>query len=115
MCQSIGTIRDLLACHDSDTRYDELPCRSAVAALYLPLIGVVIGALQQLHGYSNDDNSSFTPDVAMAIATSSVSTFMSPDEGKTDLPSQVCSLRLLLLDLRFLIHVYYLISLLFFT
>ena len=89
ICQAVGTTRDLIACHDSDTRYDEISCRSAVAALYLPIIGLVIGALQQLHGYGSEDNSSFTPDVAMAIATSSITTLMGSDESKGELASQV--------------------------
>ena len=85
--QAIDTTRDLIACHDSDTRYDNVSCRSAVAALYLPIVGLVIGALQQLHGYGSEDSSSITPDVAMAIATSSVT--MGSDEGKGDILSQV--------------------------
>jgi len=89
ICQAVDTTRDLIACHDSDTRYDEIPCRSAVAALYLPIIGLVIGALQQLYGYGSEDNSSFTPDVAMAIATSSITTLMGSDENKGELASQV--------------------------
>ena len=89
ICQAVDTTRDLIACHDSDTRYDEISCRSAVAALYLPIIGLVIGALQQLHGYGSEDNSSFTPDVAMAIATSSITTLMGSDESKGELASQV--------------------------
>ena len=89
ICQAVDTTRDLIACHDSDTRYDEISCRSAVAALYLPIIGLVTGALQQLHGYGSEDNSSFTPDVAMAIATSSITTLMGSDESKGELTSQV--------------------------
>ena len=95
ICQAVDTTRDLIACHDSDTRYDEISCRSAVAALYLPIIGLVIGALQQLHGYGSEDNSSFTPDVAMAIATSSI-TLMGSDESKSDLASQVNNQQLLM-------------------
>ena len=86
--QAIDTTRDLIACHDSDTRYDDVECRSSVAALYLPIVGLVIGALPQLHGYGSEDNSSITPDVAMAIATSSITTLMSSDE-RSDIASQV--------------------------
>jgi len=50
---------------------------------------LVIGALQQLYGYGSEDNSSFTPDVAMAIATSSITTLMGSDENKGELASQV--------------------------
>lgn len=89
--QAIDTTRDLIACHDSDTRYDDVSCRSAVAELYLPIIGLVIGALQQLHGYGSEDSSSITPDVAMAIATSSVSGLMGSDDSKGDIGSQVSS------------------------
>ncbi|XP_015776632.1 PREDICTED: dedicator of cytokinesis protein 7-like [Acropora digitifera] len=86
--QAIDTTRDLIAGHDSDTRYDEVPCRSAVAALYLPIVGLVIGALQQLHGYGSGENSSITPDVAMAIATSSIMGGLAVEENKGDLSSQ---------------------------
>ena len=92
--QAIDTTRDLIACHDSDTRYDDVECRSSVAALYLPIVGLVIGALPQLHGYGSEDNSSMTPDVAMAIATSSITTLMSSDE-KSDIASQVIYMHLL--------------------
>ena len=88
ICQAIDTTRDLIACHDSDTRYDEVSCRSAVAAFYLPIAGLVVGALQQLHGYGIDDSSSFTPDVAMAIATSSITTLGS-DDSRGEFASQV--------------------------
>ena len=93
--QATNTTRDLIACHDSDTRYGDLSCRSAVAALYLPIIGLVVGALQQLHGYGSEENSSITPDVAMAIATSSITGVMATEESKGDMASQVCSLILL--------------------
>ena len=55
-----------------DTRYDDPVCRSRVAALYLPLISIVIEALPQFYGYGSEETSGFTPDVAMAIATSSI-------------------------------------------
>ena len=89
ICQAIDTTRDLIACHDSDTRYDNVSCRSAVAALYLPIAGLVVGALHQLHGYGTKDNFSFTPDVAMAIATSSVSTLKGSDDSRNEFSSQV--------------------------
>ena len=89
--QAIDTTRDLIACHDSDTRYDDVSCRSAVAALYLPLVGLVIGSLQQLHGYGSEDSSSVTSDVAMAIAISSITGATGPDESKGDIASQVSS------------------------
>ena len=88
--QAIDTTRDLIACHDSDMRYDEVSCRSAVAALYLPIVGLVIGALQQLHGYGSEENSSITPDMAMAIATSSIMGVIATEENKGDIGSQVC-------------------------
>ncbi|XP_027052730.1 dedicator of cytokinesis protein 7-like, partial [Pocillopora damicornis] len=88
ICQAIDTTRDLIACHDSDTRYDNVSCRSAVAALYLPIAGLVVGALHQLHGYGTKDNFSFTPDVAMAIATSSVSTLKGSDDSRNEFSSQ---------------------------
>ena len=91
ICRAIDTTRDLIACHDSDTRYDNESCRSAVAALYLPIAGLVVGALHQLHGYGTEHSFSFTPDVAMAIATSSISTLMGSDDNRGEFASQVVS------------------------
>lgn len=40
-----------MTCHDCDPRYAEPECRARVAALYLPLLGIIMDVLPQLHGY----------------------------------------------------------------
>ena len=91
--QAIDCITDLIACHDSDTRYDEPSCRARVASLYLPLLGIVIEYLPLLHGAPMDDeNGSLNLSVANAIATSSLTSRWMPnnDEVRSDFSSQVC-------------------------
>ncbi|KAK7862685.1 hypothetical protein R5R35_000927 [Gryllus longicercus] len=46
----VNIIRNLMTCHDCDPRYTEPDCKARVAALYLPLLGIVMDALPQLHG-----------------------------------------------------------------
>lgn len=84
--QAIDCIKDLLSCHDTDTRYDDPVCRGRVADLYLPLLGIVIDALPQLHGYRADEPEGLSPEVAMAISTSSISMRY---ETRPELASQV--------------------------
>ncbi len=45
----VGTLRGLMAAHDADPRLRDADARARVAALYLPLLGVVMDALGQLH------------------------------------------------------------------
>jgi hypothetical protein len=47
----VNLIRNLMTCHDCDPRYAEPECRARVAALYLPLLGIIMDALPQLCGY----------------------------------------------------------------
>ncbi|XP_077992756.1 dedicator of cytokinesis protein 7-like isoform X2 [Glandiceps talaboti] len=47
--KSVDTISNLLACHDTDARYADCEYRARVASLYLPIIGIVIDVLPQLH------------------------------------------------------------------
>ena len=72
-------------------RVDDAMCRSRVAALYLPLVGIVIEALPQLYGYQSEEEVAFNSHVAMAIATSSVSSrfTVTSDESRPDFQSQV--------------------------
>jgi hypothetical protein len=85
-CQAIDCIKDLLSCHDTDTRYDDPVCRSRVADLSLPLLGIVIDALPQLHGYRAEEAEGLSQEVAIAISTSSISTRF---DNRPELTSQV--------------------------
>lgn len=40
--------------HDLDSRYSDPEARARVAVLYLPLLGIVMDAIPQLHTYLND-------------------------------------------------------------
>ncbi|XP_035782880.1 dedicator of cytokinesis protein 7-like [Anopheles albimanus] len=47
--KAINCLRDLLTSHDLDPRYSEVDARARVAALYLPLLGIVMDAIPQLN------------------------------------------------------------------
>uniref|UniRef100_T1J9Y0 Uncharacterized protein n=1 Tax=Strigamia maritima TaxID=126957 RepID=T1J9Y0_STRMM len=82
--KAVNTVRNLLTCHDSDPRYTDAECTSRVAALYLPLVGIVMDALPQLYDWHSDHrgrplsnfagnsdydhHNNFNQSVAMAIA-----------------------------------------------
>ncbi|XP_038048648.1 dedicator of cytokinesis protein 7-like isoform X3 [Patiria miniata] len=86
--QAIDTVCNLLNSHDADTRYTDPDCRMRVAALYLPLLGIIMDAIPQLNchsastvnrpsaamGYDDAeiDGSPVNQSVAMAIAGTSV-------------------------------------------
>ena len=46
--KAINVIRDLMASHDSDMRFQDLDIKSRIASLYLPLLGIVMESLNQL-------------------------------------------------------------------
>jgi dedicator of cytokinesis protein 6/7/8 len=52
----VNMIRNLMTCHDCDPRYADPECRARVAALYLPLLGIVMDALGQLHTGPHDNS-----------------------------------------------------------
>jgi len=71
--KAVNLVRNLLTCHDGDPRYEDPDCRARVAALYLPLVGIVMDNLTQLHGWQADKgDDSLDQSVAMAIAGTSV-------------------------------------------
>lgn len=47
--KAINVIRDLMASHDSDMRFQDLDIKSRIASLYLPLLGIVMESLNQLY------------------------------------------------------------------
>lgn len=52
----VNMIRNLMTCHDCDPRYADPECRARVAALYLPLLGIVMDSLGQLHTGPHDNS-----------------------------------------------------------
>ncbi|XP_031689542.1 dedicator of cytokinesis protein 7 isoform X16 [Oncorhynchus kisutch] len=92
----ISVVHNLLSSHDSDPRYADPEVKARVAMLYLPLIGIVMETLPQLHDFTDshiqwgrpggaqgsadgaggdesveDGNSMISQTVAMAIAGTS--------------------------------------------
>lgn len=79
-------MRNLLASHDVDPRYQNRDVKARIAKLYVPLIGIVIDALPQLCIEMHpavpqqestqmkhiDDTHGIDQNVAMAIAGSSI-------------------------------------------
>ncbi|XP_044286442.1 dedicator of cytokinesis protein 7 isoform X4 [Varanus komodoensis] len=86
----INMVHNLLSSHDSDPRYSDSQVKARVATLYLPLIGVIMESLPQLHDFTESHNQRGRPSctaledyegdggnmisqtVAMAIAGTSV-------------------------------------------
>uniref|UniRef100_A0A8C2KQ64 Dedicator of cytokinesis 7 n=1 Tax=Cyprinus carpio TaxID=7962 RepID=A0A8C2KQ64_CYPCA len=81
----ISVVHNLLSSHDSDPRYADPEVKARVALLYLPLIGIVMETLPQLHDFTgmlidfcirlmlySEGNSMISQTVAMAIAGTSV-------------------------------------------
>ncbi|XP_011501940.1 PREDICTED: dedicator of cytokinesis protein 7 [Ceratosolen solmsi marchali] len=73
--KAIGTVRYLMSCHDADPRYAEPAAKARVAALYLPLLNILMDALPQLYHWDSkersvftDETGSITQSVALAIA-----------------------------------------------
>uniref|UniRef100_A0A665UHJ6 Dedicator of cytokinesis 7 n=1 Tax=Echeneis naucrates TaxID=173247 RepID=A0A665UHJ6_ECHNA len=88
----VSVVHNLLSSHDSDPRYADPEVKARVAMLYLPLIGIVMETLPQLHDFTGEDftavgssaeeaegegNSMISQTVAMAIAGTSTPSPMS--------------------------------------
>uniref|UniRef100_A0A8C0Y4I3 Dedicator of cytokinesis 7 n=2 Tax=Cyprinus carpio TaxID=7962 RepID=A0A8C0Y4I3_CYPCA len=89
-CKVISVVHNMLSSHDSDPRYADPEVKARVALLYLPLIGIVMETLPQLHDFTEshnqwgrpggpgteeqeaEGNSMISQTVAMAIAGTSV-------------------------------------------
>lgn len=50
----INVVHNLLSSHDSDPRYADAEVKARVAMLYLPLIGIVMETLPQLHDFTGN-------------------------------------------------------------
>lgn len=70
--KAIGTIRYLMNSHDVDPRYSDPSAKARVAALYLPLLNIIMDALPQLYHWDskdrNEESGSITQTVALAIS-----------------------------------------------
>lgn len=51
----VSVVHNLLSSHDSDPRYADPEVKARVAMLYLPLIGIVMETLPQLHDFTGED------------------------------------------------------------
>lgn len=62
--KAIRCVRNLMTSHDFDSRYYERESRARFAVLYLPLLGIVMDAIPQLHAYLQEshDNIGFLDD-----------------------------------------------------
>jgi len=47
--QAIQVLRDLLASHDSDSRFNSSECRATIASIYLPLLTIVMDNYSHLY------------------------------------------------------------------
>ncbi|KAK0179557.1 hypothetical protein PV327_005299 [Microctonus hyperodae] len=73
--KAIGTIRYVMSNHDGDSRYVDPSAKARVAALYLPLLNIVMDALPQLYHWDSkdknvglDESIAITQSIALAIA-----------------------------------------------
>ncbi|CAB1323907.1 unnamed protein product [Coregonus sp. 'balchen'] len=52
----VSVVHNLLSSHDSDPRYADPEVKARVAMLYLPLIGIIMETLPQLHDFTESHN-----------------------------------------------------------
>lgn len=52
----VSVVHNLLSSHDSDPRYADPEVKARVAMLYLPLIGIVMETLPQLHDFTGTED-----------------------------------------------------------
>uniref|UniRef100_A0A2K6F2E1 Dedicator of cytokinesis 7 n=1 Tax=Propithecus coquereli TaxID=379532 RepID=A0A2K6F2E1_PROCO len=62
----INMVHNLLSSHDSDPRYSDPQIKARVAMLYLPLIGIIMETVPQLHDFTETHNQRGRP---ICIAT----------------------------------------------
>lgn len=54
--KAIRCVRNLMTIHDSDSRYSDAEARCRVAVLYIPLMGIIMDTIPQLHSYIQDSH-----------------------------------------------------------
>ncbi|XP_036834538.1 dedicator of cytokinesis protein 7 isoform X10 [Oncorhynchus mykiss] len=64
----VSVVHNLLSSHDSDPRYADPEVKARVATLYLPLIGIVMETLPQLHDFTESHNQWGRPGGAQGAA-----------------------------------------------
>uniref|UniRef100_A0A1A8FHZ3 Dedicator of cytokinesis 7 n=1 Tax=Nothobranchius korthausae TaxID=1143690 RepID=A0A1A8FHZ3_9TELE len=67
----VSVVHNLLSSHDSDPRYADPEVKARVAMLYLPLIGIVMETLLQLHDFTEAHNQWGRPGCPQGAAVSS--------------------------------------------
>uniref|UniRef100_A0A7N6FKZ0 Dedicator of cytokinesis 6 n=1 Tax=Anabas testudineus TaxID=64144 RepID=A0A7N6FKZ0_ANATE len=87
--KAISAVHSMLCSHDADPRYSDPQVRAHIAQLYLPLIPIVMEALNQLHDFSAhaddtdpDGSNIISQSVAMAIAGSPLLYVCVPQAGR---------------------------------
>lgn len=104
--KAIRCVKNLMSWHDADTRFSDRDSKARVATLYLPLLGIVMDIIPQLHQFlaENQDrlqnigllddyqgphvttgNPTINPEVAYAISGSRMYSFH-PDPTKSKSP-----------------------------
>lgn len=106
--KAIGCVRNLMTSHDLDSRYAEPEARARVAALYIPVLGIIMDTIPQLHQYLAESHdrlqniglledyqgpsvisTTISPDIAYAIAGSRMySLAPEPIKNKSPLSSE---------------------------
>uniref|UniRef100_A0A673C4Q7 Dedicator of cytokinesis 7 n=1 Tax=Sphaeramia orbicularis TaxID=375764 RepID=A0A673C4Q7_9TELE len=67
----VSVVHNLLSSHDSDPRYADPEVKARVAMLYLPLIGIVMETLPQLHDFTESHNQWGRPGAPQGAAVGS--------------------------------------------
>lgn len=52
--KAVSAIHSLLSCHDLDPRCVKPEVKVKIAALYLPLVGIILDALPQLYDFTGN-------------------------------------------------------------
>ncbi|KAK7889917.1 hypothetical protein WMY93_025477 [Mugilogobius chulae] len=85
----VNVVHNLLSSHDSDPRYADLEVKARVAMLYLPLIGIVMEALPQLHDFTESHNQWGRPGAPPGAVVSSTGEEV---EGEANIISQTVAM-----------------------
>ena len=91
--QAIQVLRDLLAGHDSDLRYNSAESRAKIASIYLPLLSIVMDNYQILYkGADGWEDWSTTFERTTAVRRRSVVIRGDATDGSPDIEEVKCTL-----------------------
>lgn len=91
--QAIQVLRDLLAGHDSDLRYNNAESRAKIASIYLPLLSIVMDNYQMLYkGADGWEDWSTTFEQNTAVRRRSVVIRGDATDGSPDIEEVKCIL-----------------------